>query len=424
MNIFILTASPFFGGPERQMTGLAETLRRLHPDVRSIIASFSEKGNARPFLEKAAAAGFETIELQNDFPHLLRAKKELQTILQERQIDLILANGHKARCVAWLAAKSGRIPVVGVSRGWTDENFKIRLYNRFDLFLLRRMQHIISVSDGQAEKMKRLGIPGDRVTVIRNAIRTDRFDEKPDTSFRQTLEAMFPVKPRFLLGAAGRLSPEKGYDVLIEAMRRLSERNISAGLVIFGDGFLRETLEKQAESFGVQNMVRLPGFTGDLDRFLPNFDLFVQSSYTEGLPNVLLESMAAQTAVVATRVGGTPEVVEEGVTGLMVAPKNANELAAAIAKLLENPERLADMGVAGKKRVERLFTFDIQAEQYYELFRRYVGTHEAGGGRHEAGGKRGLQSPDAGGGRVEFSTFLDEFTARFDDFTQKSRIRD
>ncbi|MCL2348645.1 MAG: glycosyltransferase [Planctomycetaceae bacterium] len=372
MNILTLTASPFFGGPERQMIGLAETLRRLHPDVRSMIASFSEKGNACPFLEKAAAAGFEAMELQNDFPHLLRAKKELQTLLRERQIDLILANGHKARCIAWLVARSGNVPVIGVSRGWTDENFKIRLYNRFDLFLLRRMRHIVSVSDGQAEKMKRFGIPGDRITVIRNSIRTDRFDEKPDISFRQTLEAMFPVKPRFLLGAAGRLSPEKGFDVLIEAMKKLFERNIAAGLVIFGDGFLRETLKNQAKSSGVQNMVRFPGFTGELDRFLPNFDLFVQSSRTEGLPNVLLESMAAQTAVVATRVGGTPEVVEEGVTGLMVAPENANELAAAITKLLENPERLADMGAFGKKRVERLFTFDIQAEQYYELFRKYV----------------------------------------------------
>ena len=368
MKILILTASPFYGGPERQMIELAKTFRVRHPGVLCCIGSFSEAGNCRPFLEKVIAEDFEAIELVNDFPYLFRARNELKQVLMEHNIDILITHGHKARGVSCLLPKSLRIPNLTVSRGWTTENLKIRLYNQVDRWFHRRVDHVIAVSEGQAAKVIRFGTPPERVSVIHNAIRTERFDIPPDPTYLTKLRDLFSQhQPTILLGAAGRLSPEKGFDLLIHAVKIIRDRSFSVGLVIFGEGFLHDTLEKQIKSFGLQDDVQLPGFTDELDRYLPHFDIFVQASHTEGLPNVLLESMAARTPVVATNVGGTPEVVDEGVTGLMVPPGNAEQLADVICRLLAAPEKLPAMGNAARKRVQTLFTFEKQADRYYEL---------------------------------------------------------
>jgi glycosyltransferase involved in cell wall biosynthesis len=389
MKILILTASQFYGGPERQMIELAKTLRVRYPDVVCCLGSFPEEGNCRPFIEKVTTEGFEAIELVNDFPHLIRARNELKQVLIDRKIDILIANGYKARGVSCMLPKSLRIPILTVSRGWTTENLKIRFFNLIDRWFHRLADHVIAVSDGQAAKVIRFGTPPERVMVIHNAIRTERFDVPPDPLLREKLLAMFPnttanditndhsqSKPLFLLGAAGRLSPEKGFDLLINAVKIIHDRAFPIGLVIFGEGFLREVLEEQVKSLGLQDCVQLPGFTDELDRVLPHFDIFVQSSHTEGLPNVLLESMAARTPVVATNVGGTPEVVEEGVTGLMVPPNNAEQLADAICRLLAEPEKLPVMGTAARERVQTLFTFENQADRYYELLCKFCARGE------------------------------------------------
>jgi len=365
------------------MLELAKTFHVRHPDVVCCIGSFSEKGNCRPFLEKVAASGFEAIELVNDFPRLIRAKNELHQLLIDRKIDILITNGHKARGVSCLLPKSLRIPILTVSRGWTTESLKIRLFNLADRWFHRRADHVIAVSEGQVAKVIRFGTPPERVTVIRNAIRTERFDAPPAPTYREKLLALFPShKPAFLLGAAGRLSPEKGFDLLIDAVKIVRDHSFFVGLVIFGEGFLRETLEKQIETLGLQNDIQLPGFTDEFDNYLPHFDMFVQSSYTEGLPNVLLESMAARTPVVATHVGGTPEVVDEGVTGLMVPPGNTEKLADAVCRLLAEPEKLFTMGLAARERVQMLFTFENQADRYYDLLHRFH--NEANKSKHEA----------------------------------------
>jgi len=369
-KIIFLTASPFFGGPERQMIELAKTFRWENREIETLFASFAENGNAQPFLDEAAKAGFESLLLQNDMPHLWAATKELTRLFREKQVDIALLSGHKARMLGYWAAKKNRIPCIGVSRGWTTENWKVAVYNRLDKWMHRRMNHVVCVSQGQAEKVIRSGTPRQRITVIHNAIRTDRFRELSSPEYRKNLERLFPVTPKFILGNAGRLSPEKGFDLLITATAKLLKEGIPVGLVIFGEGFLRKPLQKQIDALGVSDSVRLTGFTNELDQFMPHFDIFVQSSYTEGLPNVLLEAMASRTAVVATEVGGTNELVVEGVTGLMVPPNQPDRLADAIRTILQNDSLRKRMGENGRNRVEENFTFESQAESYWELFQR------------------------------------------------------
>jgi glycosyltransferase involved in cell wall biosynthesis len=309
-----LTASRFYGGPERQMLGLA---RSLPVHYRSVFASFSEDGHCTAFLDEVGKHGFATLPVQRDTPHLYGALRELTGDLQRVRPDVLCCHGYKADLLGRLAARKADIPVVAVSRGWTWANLKVRFYEMLDRLGLRGMDRVVCVSRGQARKVRRAGVPGSKIAIIPNAIDTDRFDH-PILSYRSRLQAFFPEPPRQIVGAAGRLSPEKGFQVLLEAAGPLLRADPGLGFILFGEGPLRNSLERAVAAAGLAGRFILAGFHGDLDQFLPFLDLMVLPSFTEGMPNVVLEALAAAVPVVATVVGGTPELVEEGRNGYLV----------------------------------------------------------------------------------------------------------
>ena len=380
MLVVHLMASPFVGGPERQVLGLA---RNLSADWRTAFLSFAERGLARPFLDAAAADGFRAVCLKENAPHFLRAAAEVADWLRALGADLLCCSGYKPDLIGWLAARRAGVPVVAIAHGWTAATWKVRCYEALDRWVMRRMDAVVCVSEGQAVKVRRAGVPPERAPVIRNAIRAEAFGP-PDPAVRESLMGLFPTRPGRIVAAAGRLSPEKGFDLLIETAARLAPHWPDVGFVLFGDGPLREDLTKQIAERGLQGRFVLAGFRPDLERVLPACDLAVSSSHTEGLPVVVLEEMAAGLPVVATAVGGTPEVVEDGVTGSLVPPGDAAALARAAAELLAAPERMRAMGQAGRRRVETHFTFAAQAEQYERLFRRLTARGTASGRREPA----------------------------------------
>jgi glycosyltransferase involved in cell wall biosynthesis len=368
MHVVHLTASAQFGGPERQMLGLAG---HLPPEFRTTFALFPEGGRCRPFLDAVRADGFEGVRLANDFPRLRACVRELAGLLRDRAADVLVTHGYKANLLGRAAARRAGVPVVAVSRGWTAENVKIRGYEAIDRLNLRFVDHVVAVSDGQAAKVRRAGVPADRVTVIRNAARLGAFAD-PDPAYRRRLRAFFPadVEVSRIVLAAGRLSPEKGHAVLVEAAAAVLRDHPAAGFVLFGEGVDRPRLEAGVRDLGLAGRFVMPGFTDDLDRLLPWADVMALPSFTEGLPNVALEASAAGVAVAATAVGGTPEVVADGETGLLVPPGDPAALAAAVGRLLGDPPLRAALGAAGRRRMHAEFTFRGQARQYTALFAR------------------------------------------------------
>lgn len=359
-----LTASRFFGGPERQMLGLART---LGPEYRTAFVSFAEGGRCQAFLDEVRRFGFEGVALRHDTPRLLAAAAELTDVLRRVGASVLCAHGYKSGLLGRWAARRLRVPIVGVSRGWTGEDFKVRLYEALDRFGLRWMDRIVSVSHGQAAKVLRTGVPAARTLVIPNAIHPERF-AAPDPADRQRLRAFFPDPPARVVGAAGRLSPDKGFAVFVTAAARVARRDPGVGFVLFGDGPLRKRLERQAHAAGLAGRFVLAGFRTDLDRFMPFLDLLVLPSYNEGLPNVVLEAFAAGIPVVATAVGGTPEVVEDGQSGYLVEPGNVGTLTRRIRDALAGDERRREFGRRGRERVLRDYTFPAQAREYQRLF--------------------------------------------------------
>jgi glycosyltransferase involved in cell wall biosynthesis len=143
------------------------------------------------------------------------------------------------------------------------------------------------------------------------------------------------------------------------------------GFVVFGDGRQRPRLKQRIATANLAGRFVLAGHCTSLDALLPALDLVVLPSYTEGLPNIVLEAFAASVPVIATAVGGTPELVDDGVNGLLISPGSAAAMATACAQLLAAPQRRAAMGRAGRIKVEDHFTFKTQARAYERLFARW-----------------------------------------------------
>jgi glycosyltransferase involved in cell wall biosynthesis len=362
MNLVHLTASTFYGGPERQMLGLAH---ELAGDCETSFILFSEHGRSRAFADEAKSQAFDTTTLANDTPHLHRAVQELTAKLRERQADVLLCHGYKANLLGRISARRCGFPVVAVSRGWTGESLRVRWYERLDRWHLRWMDRVVCVSERQAAKVRGAGVREEKLVVIRNAIRADGFP-KPHPARRDVLERMFPKRPRRIVGAAGRLSPEKGFGVLAEAAARMTDPNV--GFIHFGCGPLRAQLERHISDLGITDRFVLAGFRSDLDQLMPCLDALALPSFTEGLPNVVLEAFAAGVPVVATAVGGTPEVIEDGVSGYLVPPGKPARLAERIHEMLADDAARRAMGDHGRQRVSDEFTFEGQARKYLGLF--------------------------------------------------------
>jgi glycosyltransferase involved in cell wall biosynthesis len=289
--------------------------------------------------------------------------------LRRLRADVLCCSGYKPDVIGWLAARRAGVPVVAIAHGWTAATFRVRLNEALDRLVMRRMDATVCVSEAQAVKVRRAGVDPRRVAVIRNAIRAEPF-EHPDPAGRKDLEGLFASPPARVVGAAGRLSPEKGFDRFVAAAALVARADPGARFVLFGDGPLREALAQQVAAHGLRGRFVLAGFRTDLERFLPHWDMAVLPSFTEGLPVIVLEAAAAAVPVVATAVGGTPEVVEDGRTGYLVPPGNPAALAEGVLKLLRSESRRRDMGGRGRQVVHERFTFATQAAQYQRLFER------------------------------------------------------
>jgi glycosyltransferase involved in cell wall biosynthesis len=356
-----LVASPFVGGPERQMLGLAAAQRGVE---RTVFVGFPE---GKALDERVRAAGFESHLLASTGRPLRSAVREVEGVLGRIRPDVVVTHGYKPDLVGLLAARRAGIPQLAVSHGWTGATFRVRLNEALDKLVMRGARRVVAVSHRQGQRVKNAGIRGDRVVVIQNAVDTSRF-APPDDAARRELEAFFPTCPDRIVIAAGRLSPEKGFGDLVRAARLVVDRMPGVAFLLVGDGPLRESLAGEVRAAGLEGSFAFAGFRGDLDRLLPAADLFVQSSHTEGLPNVVLEAGACAVPMVATDVGGTGEVLEDGRGGFLVPPRDPGRLAARVVEILSDPDGARRMGEEARRRIQSDFTFAAKAAAYRRMY--------------------------------------------------------
>lgn len=366
-RILHLRASNFAGGPEKQ---IFEHLKRLNKsEFWGGIASFKEHKGTNPLSEKAQKEGMPYLEIPMASSLDFRAQPILTRIVRDHRIDLLCVHGYKACLMGFWAGKRTKKPVLAFSRGDTNENRKVAFYEWLERKTLPAMAGIVTVSEEQKRKLASSGIRNKKIWVVHNAVEhslnRNGFSAQREREFFQELNIPRGSK---LVVTAGRFSPEKGHRYLIEAIAKLPQKK-DIFFVFCGDGVCRGDLERQAKKVGVMEQLRFPGFRQDLQEFFSIMDLLVLPSLTEGLPNVVLEAFACAKPVVATRVGGVPEIVEDGVNGFLVPPANPRLLAEAIINCLSSKGLGRSFGEAGYQKVKSGFTFESQTQKLERIYK-------------------------------------------------------
>lgn len=363
ITILHLRASNFVGGPEKQILEHCSRLdaKRFKP----LLCTYVADGKVDYLGDAGRRMGIESSAQPALSPLNPGAVLNLVRLIRRENVAMICSHGYKPNILGTLAARFTGIGTVAVSRGWTGENPKIRFYEALDRFFLRHADHIVAVSEGQRRKILDARVNPLRVSVIHNAINLDKQEGSGSPRFRE--KAGIP-QDAVLIASAGRLSPEKNYFGMIEAARMALERNSKLYFVIFGEGELRSQLEERIRHHKLSGRFLLPGFRNDLLNLLPEIDIFMLPSFTEGLPNVVLEAFAARKPVVATAVGGTPEVVQHEVSGFLSRPDDVDSMADQLLRLAESEELRNQMGEAGYRHVAEYFSFSEQSRKYEQLY--------------------------------------------------------
>ena len=242
----------------------------------------------------------------------------------------------------------------------------------------RLATHVTAVSEAVADTVVALGVPRDRITVIPNGVDASRFEGATADRARLGVNG-----DRVVVGSVGCLAVRKDYGTLLDALAQIRAQGLDPWVVLVGDGPERGNLEARAHALGLSDRVRFLGERSDVDRLLPAFDVFVLSSREEGIPNALLEAMAAGRPSVATAVGGNREVLEDGHTGWIVPPQSPEALAGALADALRRPDEARRRGEAARRSMLEHHSIEAMVRRHEDFYGRV-----ATGSRGDAAGLR------------------------------------
>ncbi len=270
-----------------------------------------------------------------------------------------------------VAAAAARVPVrVHGEHGWDVDDLHARsARNRRLRRVLKPFVHrYVAVSRHLADYLvDSVGVPRRKISQIYNGVDTTRF--RPGAVARPSLK---DANTRFLVGTVGRLAAVKDQAALIRAfaavLRMRPEWSGRVRLAVIGDGALRGELGELIREEGIEADSTMTGSRDNVSELMREMDLFVLPSLAEGVSNTILEAMATALPVIATRVGGNPELVDDGQTGRLVAAADSDQLADAIAAYVDNPERARAHGEEGRRRVERQFSLRAMVDGYLDAY--------------------------------------------------------
>lgn len=365
LSILHVVAPAEVGGLERVVQSLAAgSVRRGHRVGAVAVLDLGQ--GPHPFVEALTATGTECFPIRLAARAYGRERAHLREVCGRFRPDVIHTHGYRPDILAGTVARRQAIPIVSTAHGFIGNSWKGKLYEWLERRSLRRFDGVAAVSRPLLQMLERSGVPAGRLHLIRNgwgggATLLDR------TAARQQLG----VSPAgFRVGCVGRISREKGPDVMIDALALLKDRPIALSLI--GGGPERAPLEARAEALGVADRITWHGVVPDAGRLLPAFDAFALTSRTEGTPMVLFEAMEAGVPIVATAVGGVPDVISPS-EGKLIGSEAPQELADALREIESRPQDAALRISAARQRLQSEFGLTPWLEQYEALYRRVLG---------------------------------------------------
>ena len=371
MKVLIFIQGLSFGGPEKLVYDMVKHIIKNQNNIKIIkleICCYDILGH---FAEKLIG------EKQKINLSLLKRKPgidlfypfKLASLIKQKKIDVIHAHNATAWFYGTWASILTRVPIVYTEH---DRSFPTPLRLKyFHYFFGKYATAVIAVSKTVKENLEKYEHIKN-AKVIYNGIDPDLF--KPASIEEKVLKKkqLGLNKNDFVLGNVGRMDYWKNQRILIEILPDLKKISPQIKLILVGGGEEEGNLKKSAIKKGVKNDVIFLGQRSDVNQILKAFDIFVFPSLTEGLPLVVIEAMATGLPIVASHVGGIPELVVNGETGFLVSPASKEEIKEAIIKLLNNPELRKEMGQIARKRFETHFSLPQMVQKYIEVYEEVV----------------------------------------------------
>ncbi|MDR5727775.1 MAG: glycosyltransferase [Terriglobia bacterium] len=368
-DVLHLIGSNLVGGPEKQILHHAEDMQ--DSEYRLAIGSFHDLRERPELLVAAEQRNIPTVCLPGGVR--LDLVSQLSRILSGRKGSLLCTHGFKANVVGYLAARATNTLHVAFVRGFTAENMRVIFYEMLERQALKRAQRVVCVSEKQAEQIAALRGSRRAPIVVKNAM-LPPYSRQHDGEPASRSSIGIPDNA-FVFGSVGRLSQEKGHRFMISAFHQLCAKapaNAPLFLIVVGDGHEQKPLEQQASQLGIREKVYFAGFQGNCTEWMRLLDCVVQPSLTEGTPNTVLEALCLKVPVIASAVGGIPDLIVDGRNGLLVPSANIPRLAAAMKTMWLHPELRRQLTAGGDELIREYFpAYQRQKliELYEEVFR-------------------------------------------------------
>jgi glycosyltransferase involved in cell wall biosynthesis len=360
--VLFLIHSLGHGGSERQLAGYARNIDRklFTPHVASIVGGFRA--------EEMQAEGIPVIQLplRGLFaPNILRVARALRKYIRENKIRIVHAFDYGPSLFGVAVGRSSGVIALSSQRFYMDS-----VPPKYQVAVLAShwLGHgVVTNSEGLKRYVHdKLKYPTSRIDVCPNGLNTQVFCPEPR---EHSVDA--PV-----IGTVCVLRREKNLGQLIEAFSQIRARSPGAKLLIVGSGPEESNLKAAGAHLGLADSATFLPSVSDVTRAMRNIDIFVHPSLSEGMPNAVMEAMACGCAVVASRVGGTPDLIEHGVHGLLVQPGDAVGLAEQMAALIDQPELRLRIAKAGSERIRTEFSIEASCRRLESIYQGYLSRRE------------------------------------------------
>lgn len=364
------------GGPDKTIARSAAFAPADRFDVQALCIHPDRDPGISRLIQQAYYHGMPMHVIGERGPIDLRTLRAAYDLCKKLNVSIWHAHDYKSNLLGLLLKPLLGLKLITTVHGWTDETARMRLYRKLDAWCLRRYPRVVAVSREIREECRRIGVPAQRLTLMRNGIDATDFQRRLPAPQAKRAMGIDPSHPT--IGLVGRLSAEKGFDRILVPLAHVIRAVPNLRILVIGDGPEFASLLGQARGLGIAEHFRFLGWQNPIQNLYEAMDLLVMPSRTEGMPNVLLEAMAMEVPVLATAVGEVPHLLEHGQCGVLLSD-HEDFWATTIKHLLADESMRTALAAAGLDRVRRDFNFADRMAHEFSLYDQLSGVQSAAG---------------------------------------------
>jgi glycosyltransferase involved in cell wall biosynthesis len=376
IRLLAIVESRIISGPARNLIEFVPIARSS--GIETIVATFLRRETENFFTESLKNLSIPAFAVSEESAYDLSTIQKLKALVSELKPDLLQTHAVKSHFLTRLSGLPRSIPWIAFHHGYTSTSWRTGSYNQLDRWSLKAASQVVTVSHACLEQLRSKGVDTEKIKVLHNAVPVG-YGSKADRELHgDSLRASLGIPPGAkVILSVGRLSKEKNQVALIEAIGAL-KGPLSPYLVIVGEGPEQDAIAQRAQALGLSRRLIMAGLQTDVRPFYTFADAVVISSTSEGSPNVLLEALAAGVPLVATAVGGIPEMVRDGEHALLVQDGNNKEMANAIARILSDSALAQRLIENGKFLVRTKFSPIERARTLSEMYQGILESKRSG----------------------------------------------